>query len=168
MRHCMVDLETLSTQPDAAILSIGAVIIEPGPGLTETFYEVVELQSCLDVGLRVDASTVYWWLEQSESARLALLKKRVPLDTALQAFAIFYAKYGAERLWGHGSNFDEPILRTAFARVKRPLPWKYRDVRDTRTLYELKDFTASKCDDAHNALADAAIQGLDVLEALRK
>ena len=45
---------------------------------------------------------------------------------------------------------------------KRPLPWKYHDMRDTRTLYEVFKVTLPK--NSHDALEDAVNQTVAVLK----
>ena len=62
-QNLMIDLETLGTKPNSAILSIGAVYFDKD-GLGEEFYANVDLQDSIDSGFDIDASTVYWWLSQ--------------------------------------------------------------------------------------------------------
>ena len=71
--HLMIDLETLATTPDAAILTIGACKFDPygddrdkATRKMPTFYRRVELKSNVDLGRRVDESTLRWWCDQSE------------------------------------------------------------------------------------------------------
>ena len=51
----MLDLETLSTKPNAAIISIGAVDLDDAKNL---FYCVVDAESCVAVGLQKDQDTI--------------------------------------------------------------------------------------------------------------
>jgi hypothetical protein len=62
----MIDLETLATSTDAAILTIGAVKFDPfGKDIQEpqmeSFYVRVDLDSCHDIGLKVNDDTIAWW-----------------------------------------------------------------------------------------------------------
>lgn len=44
MNHLMIDLETLATTPDTAIVSVGAVVFEMDvPGYGESFHEFPDL-----------------------------------------------------------------------------------------------------------------------------
>ena len=44
--HLMIDLETLATTPDAAILTIGACTFDPkGSEICTQFYERIELET---------------------------------------------------------------------------------------------------------------------------
>ena len=57
--NVMVDLETLGNGSESVIISIGAVEFDPETGeLGREFYKVVDAQSCVDAGLKIDASTV--------------------------------------------------------------------------------------------------------------
>ena len=67
-QHIMLDLETMGKGPRAAIVAIGCVRIEQG-AITDTYYRRVNLESSLQAGLKVDASTVNWWLNQDAAAR---------------------------------------------------------------------------------------------------
>ena len=70
----MIDLETLATSPDAAILTIGAVRFDPfGRELTDpemdSFYVRVDLDSCDEIGLVTNDDTIAWWANQSDEAK---------------------------------------------------------------------------------------------------
>ena len=167
--HVMVDIETMGTEPGAALLSLAAVLFEPrGQRVEETFLRNIELQSCLDAGLRVGAPTVYWWLTRSDAARLALLKDRVPLSNALNDFSQWFKDTGASKIWSHGATFDVVIVETAYRALGLNPPYKFRDARDTRTLFDLArvEYTENE-ETAHQALADALRQAEFVQNAYR-
>ena len=70
--HLMIDLETLATSTDAAVLTIGACKFDPKGDDRDkatrnmpTFYRRIDLQSNLDLGRRVDENTLRWWCDQS-------------------------------------------------------------------------------------------------------
>ena len=65
----MLDLETMGNNSNSAIIAIGAVAFSLDSGVYDKFYANVHLQTSLDAGLKVDGSTVEWWLTQSENAR---------------------------------------------------------------------------------------------------
>jgi Mesyanzhinovviridae exonuclease len=77
--HVMLDLETLGTEAGCVVVAIGAVAFDPmgayvhPPDMTnlqsDEFYAVIDIQSCLDAGLRINGNTLYWWLQQSPDAR---------------------------------------------------------------------------------------------------
>jgi hypothetical protein len=136
--HLMLDLETMGNASNSAIVSIGAVEFDINTGETgREFYELVSLQSCLDKGLIINASTVYWWLEQNEAARKQICKPSDNLYNVLVKLKSFMACLGDFQIWGNSARFDIGILESAyraFGHESLTLPWKFRDERDVRTL----------------------------------
>jgi len=71
MIHAMIDLETLSTKPNATILTIGGVKfdaytrVEPSQGL----YHRIDVDSQVAMGRDVMDETVEWWGKQAEDVR---------------------------------------------------------------------------------------------------
>ncbi|RPI81264.1 MAG: 3'-5' exoribonuclease, partial [Nitrosopumilales archaeon] len=134
--HLMLDLETMGKRSGCAIVSIGAVEFDIVTGETgREFYERIDLQSCLDVGLFVQASTLYWWLQQSDAARLELCKENISIQEALVRYRSFTTYLGDYQIWGNSANFDIGILEAAvFACGYTVVPWYFRNERDVRTL----------------------------------
>ena len=67
MLDIMLDLETMGTGTQAAIVAIGAVEFDLEKGiLGEEFYRTVDLSSSISCGGIIDADTVLWWMQQSE------------------------------------------------------------------------------------------------------
>lgn len=169
--HIMVDLETMGTAPGSAIVSLGAVAFDPVAGtLGEEFYRVITLGSCQRAGLTIDAGTIGWWLQQSDSARAELVRDdAVALPNVLGWFAVWFRRQQGRFIWGHGANFDEPLLACAFRAANVEVPWKYWDARCTRTLFALTgEKPNSEAGVHHNALDDAKAQADAVIRAWRK
>lgn len=164
----MIDLETLGSTPGCAILSIGAVRFFPHlNGLQAEMYSRVNLQSCLNAGLKVEGDTFYWWLDQSEQARKALHDDRLyTLEDNLIALRSFINP--EDFVWGHGSSFDLAVLASAYKAVGFSKPWEFRQERDTRTLLHQAGMTMTKSVDAHHALFDARQQALVIMQAMKK
>ena len=164
----MIDLETMSSSPNAAIVSIGAVEFDPNTGkLYREFYQVVDLQSSIDAGLEVSGSTVMWWLKQSKEARDALQKDAFRLKDALASFTDWIDANSF--VWAHGSNFDTPIMVSAYAKFGLEVPWKYKNVLDTRTVLWMtgNKMPSTGMGTAHNALDDAKNQAVAIMQFLR-
>lgn len=168
MYHVMVDLETMGTSAGCAIVSIGAVRFDPEKGaIGSEFFRSIQLQSSLDSGLRVDGSTVIWWMQQSEEARKEIIIGTDLLAQSLMDFSRFFPEDG--HLWGHGAYFDPPILEAAYRAVGVPLPWKFWNVRDTRTLFDVSRVYPERTKGIHHkALNDAKVQAEAVILAYRK
>jgi exodeoxyribonuclease VIII len=158
----MIDIETMGTSNEAAIISIGAAKFDPmSDGVTDTFYVPVTLLSSVAAGLKIDAKTVMWWMHPDRAAaRESLLEigAAVDLFSALDGFATWF---GPDSLptWGNGATFDNVIMRTAFQKAGIDCPWGYTHDRCYRTLKGLApDMTVPREGTHHNALDDAIHQ----------
>lgn len=132
MDSVMLDLETFGTLPGDVFCSIGAVEFELATGeLGREFYQVIDLQSALDVGLKVRGATIEWWLKQSDAARAEILKNKVPIQKALHDFALWFNP--KLTIWGNGLGFDVSMLKMGYEAIKFPHPWRFDNERDVRT-----------------------------------
>lgn len=154
----MIDLETMSTRPYAAICSIGAVKFGSSGTIIDTFYRKIDLTSCKEVGLHIDKDTVEWWKNQNREALMELVKDTKPLKEVLAEFSDWFGPKSLE-VWGNGSDFDNVILDHAYWACGMQKPWKFRDNRCFRTLKALVQVAPPEMEGtAHNALDDALAQ----------
>lgn len=132
----MLDLETMGNKSNTALVSIGAVEFNIITGKTgREFYKVIDLQSCLDVGLKVQASTIYWWLQQSDAARKRICEKGSDIYMVLEEFRTWMQDCIAKvRIWGNGVRFDIGLLEDAYVACNMATPWYFRSEMDVRTL----------------------------------
>lgn len=171
MNHVMVDLETMGNNPNAPIVSIGAVFFNPVTcELGPEFYTPVALQSEIDNGAKPDADTILWWLKQDQAVREAIWSAgAVHINTALANLRTFITSYSPDcrftKVWGNGANFDNVILRQSFERAQIPCPWMFWNDCDVRTMVMLgRELGFDPKRDMpfdgvlHNALADARHQ----------
>lgn len=161
MNHVMLDLETFGTKPGSVLRSIGAVVFSLDGQMGPTFYSNIDEKSCLDAGLTKDPGTVKWWSQQSAEAQAALLVNPWPLGNVVADFHNWYRASGARAVWAQGANFDPALWEAAALAIKSPVPWKFYEVRDTRTAYDIGklNFNAEKrAGTYHNALDDAKHQ----------
>ncbi|KEK73490.1 putative exonuclease, partial [Escherichia coli 3-475-03_S3_C2] len=161
--HLMIDLETMGKNPDAPIISIGAIFFDPQTGdMGPEFSKTIDLETAGGV---IDRDTIKWWLKQSREAQSAIMTDEIPLDDALLQLREFIDENSGEffvQVWGNGANFDNTILRRSYERQGIPCPWRYYNDRDVRTIVELGkaiDFDARTAipfeGERHNALDDA-------------
>ena len=138
----MLDLETLSSEPDAAIVAIGAACFgsEKFDPTVDNFYAIVELSSSARAGGLINASTVEWWMNQSAEARSIFSDgNRYHIGDALWRFQNFCGRAAScVRVWGNGAGFDNVVLRRAYERSGIEPPWAWRDDRCYRTLKNLR------------------------------
>jgi len=140
MNHIMLDIETMGTRPTSCIVSIGALEFDISSGETgKEFYTNINLNSCLRNGLTVDADTILWWLNRSESARNSIQSEPiVPLFTAIEMFKSFLQNYNQNcYIWSNAPRFDCAILENAFNVTGYPIPWNFRNERCVRTIANL-------------------------------
>lgn len=172
--NVMIDIETMSTAPNAAILAIGAVTftIRDGVDATSAREWLIDLGDSVAHGGQLDADTVLWWTQQSERARRGLVATRqLREQAALEGLAwMLSCLPGKPSIWANGIDFDLVILRSALARHKLTPGWAYWQQRDLRTLRKLLPHVpAPERDEAdkHSALADAMHQAQHCAALLR-
>ena len=164
MNNVMLDLETMGTGVNAAIIAIGAVRFGAGE-ITDEFYAVVDLASAVDAGLEIDAATVLWWMKQSDAARQQFERAGVPLRVALEQFAEWIGE-NAE-VWGNGASFDNAILSNAYRKCGAEQPWKFWNDRCYRTIKSLHpDVKLERFGVHHNAVDDAKSQAVHLMQML--
>jgi len=145
MLDIMIDLETMGTSANSAIVSYGAAQFDWKTGeVGHTIYRVVDLGSSIYFKRTVEASTIYWWLQQKDEARLALVQEdnRETLDKAMYSLKTFFTGCGNPkklRLWGNGPTFDNSMIRDTFkASIGEDIPipfWNDRCVRTVKGFY---------------------------------
>lgn len=137
MNDISLDIETMDKASSSAIISISACYFNRYTGdIGETFHKQVDLQSSIDAGLTVSASTLIWWLKQNEEARSKFFdnEKQRPLKLVLDDLSYFIGK--DSQVWGNGATFDNVIVENAFKAVDVEVPWEFWNMRCLRTLVE--------------------------------
>ncbi|HAV8809249.1 3'-5' exoribonuclease [Escherichia coli] len=168
--HLSVDLETMGTNPDAPINSIGGKFFDPATGeMGPEFSKAIDLETS---GGIIDRKTIKWWAKRSREAQSAIFTDEIPLDDALLQLREFINENSGEsfvQIWGNGANFDNVILRRSYERQGIPCPWRYYNDRDVRTIVELGNSIGFDVRMAipfegvpHNALDDARHQAKQV------
>lgn len=172
--ECMVDLETLGTQPFSPILSIGACAFrldEDGP-IADVFYQAVDLESCLELGMRPSGGTVKWWMQQDEAARARAFHdpEQVKLPLALDAFTDWLNSRPLN-LWGNSARFDLGLLEAAYKLCNKEVPWQFWNESCYRTVKKLpgaKGVPLVRYGTHHNALDDAISQAVHLRQLYQK
>lgn len=177
----MVDIETMSTEKNAAIMSIGAVKFDVAGQSSrddllngETYYSNISLESNEKFGRHISASTISWWFKQSKEAQIALFEEPIlPLNTALVKYRMWLEKCNADRYYANDPDFDIVILNDGFAAVGDRSPFAYYQHRSVRTTIELayphdEPMPNIETGVAHNALDDAIKQAITVQHCYTK
>lgn len=163
----MLDLETLSSQPAAAIISIGACTFRTD-GRAQTagerrFISInVDMASTQRAGGHIDAHTIKWWFQQSDAARAAAIGGQpADIDHALHEMRSWLLMLGDVRVWGNGASFDNVVLRQAYERLHMDAPWEFRADRCYRTLKGLRpEILMTRMGTSHSAYDDALSQAI--------
>jgi hypothetical protein len=162
MTDVMLDLETISTFPNAKIVVIGAIKFSRNKHLKsiksmDCFYRRISLESMENLDLHQDLKTMNWWDEQSADVRYEALENpdRISLKQALEDFTKWIGG-NTKRIWGNGDDFDCVILESAYRVCGLEKPWHFWNTRDLRTLMDIgglkkKDLPTGN---EHNALYD--------------
>ena len=170
--HVMIDLETLATTPDAAILTIGAVKFDVfGEDQKipdcESFYVKVDIDSCHELGLVTNDDTIAWWAKQSQEAQdeAFSVDNRIHIREAFDRLYKFC--WGSKYVWSNGASFDVVICETVFRRLQKAIPWNFWEVRDVRTAFDLGINPNRPPVLQHHALADAWNQAVGIQNVYR-
>ena len=165
MIHAMIDLETLSTNPNATILTVGGVKFDPYTNVepSQGMYFRVDVDSQTEMGRDVMQDTLDWWGKQDPEIMEEALgdKNRIGLDEMVKTINKWCV--GVDVFWCQGPLFDYAILQNFYAQLGIPVPWNYWQIRDSRTLFSLvpKD-SNEKRTGLHNALEDCYFQARKV------
>lgn len=173
MKDIMLDLETMGNGSSAAICAIGAVEFDLETGeIGRQFYTIVDLESSTKAGGIIDASTVLWWMKQSDAARAELQRNGNKIELALVMFSEWLDGCGVEQkelcIWGNGAAFDNVILRSAYEKTEIKTPWDFWGDRCYRTAKNiLPSVEMVRTGLHHCAVDDARDQARHLIELVR-
>ena len=168
-KHLMIDMETLAVSPRAVVLSLGAVHFSPhSNGVQDSIYFKIDLDEQDSLGREIDPNTIEWWSKQDPVIMDEAFSPndRIPLKEAMDRFHKF--AWGCDAFWSHGATFDLVIIEDILRQLKRPLPWNYWQLRDTRTLFDLGHDPDMPKGNKHDALQDAIRQAIGVQNVYAK
>lgn len=168
MKSMMVDIETLSTREDAAVVAIGAVIFNAEEILDRT--EIL-IDPAWATGHRDSRTYRDFWMNRSEVPEHVYRRMLSGALTSWEAcgkFIEFHNQHRPKQCWANPPQFDLVILRNMFrgCGMERHFPVHYKAERDCRTLWNLakahglgpKLQHTREGLDKHNALHDAIAQ----------
>ena len=166
----MIDLETLATSNDAAIVTMAAIRFDPHADYSkikvedlppnQVMYKRIDLDSCTALGCKVNEETIKWWATQSKEAQDEAFgdHQRTGVMDAIKQLNKF--SVGVDEFWCQGPLFDYAILQHLYKQMETPVPWNYWQIRDSRTVFNMmpQDPRKNMQTDLHNALADCYYQ----------
>ena len=182
--NVMIDIETLSVAHNACICTIAAVKFDINDDNSykgfvnpeNIFYVKVDIETCKAAGLDIDPNTVKWWNSQPEETKSEIFgtTDRIPLKLALIKLSKWITNPLFDmKVWCHGASFDCVILQNAFDIYRMSTPWKFWNIRDTRTLYDIANIDLNEIKKetsfaSHHALSDCYNQIIGVNKAVKK
>jgi len=149
-KDIMIDIETISTRPNAMMISLAAIKFDPfddnsfndGQEITietlkmNTFCRKIDPES-YTWDAHVDEGTLNWWSQQDQHI-LDEAFSDDNLSSIQDTLKDFYRWCGVfDRVWANGAAFDTIIIESACRSLGRGWPWKYHQVRDYRTVFKL-------------------------------
>ena len=172
MIHAMIDLETLSTNPNATILTVGGVKFDPHTNVepAQGMYFRVDVDSQTKIGRDVMQDTLDWWGRQDPEIMEEALgdKDRISLEEMVKTLNKWCV--GVHTIWTQGPVFDIGILENIYRQYDHHVPWPFWKIKDSRTLFGIMPIDPRKEVKfaAHNALEDCKVQALCVQKTLKK
>jgi hypothetical protein len=185
MIDLMIDLETLSTEPNAIILQIGMVSFDIETFEPQRSYKwQLPVKSQKDAGRDWSVATLQWWLIQPKELQEEVLLPSfgmtidqhhdVVLSNFLDAYLMEDGKYGVQNVWAQGCT-DFEWLEDMMGR--RTPPWQYYQKADCRSVMKAAETYGVDVQlireqlrlklKAHNALDDCLIQ-IGTLREIKK
>lgn len=172
----MVDIETLGTDRNSAICSVGWAVFDESQVVTSWVVRMDWNEQLHEFCRRIDPNTLRWWLEQTPAAQSHLVHMGVEVRTERlhELLQETIRHNNIKTVWANGPGFDLKLLDDLFTNVGRPTPWAYRQERDYRTMRDIARLWGINVDSvgiAHNAEHDAINQAnlvIAVRNALKK
>ena len=169
----MIDLETLDTRPQCAVLSLGGVKFNP---LTsdepyDEIYFKIDVDDQDRLGRTTSDGTIEWWSKQDPKVMEEAFDQSGAITVEQSLVKITKWLVGIDVLWGHGYGFDVTILEDMYRSLGKPIPYNFWQVKDSRTLFGCCEKDPRKLlgqNDLHNALADAYFQARGVQLAYKQ
>lgn len=137
----VVDIETASRKPNAAILSVGCVIVNVLEQVeVGRFYSRCDMDD--QIARDQDNETLDWWEKvkadnpESYEEAFSLDLERSPLAMVLTGLDAFFACHFGEakrQVMGNGPEFDNVILGDACKQLGIEQPWHYGGNQSLRT-----------------------------------
>lgn len=181
LTHIVIDIETLSTKPNAVILSVACVpfVLEEHTLFNDLLSKGIYIKFDASDQIKkykrdVDKKTIDWWKTQPQevfNAEVKPSKRDVDSLTGITTLSKFIGSidgFNSKKsyVWSRGNNFDFPILQSLYEDLEIKLPYNTWTIRDIRTAidilhgtddgkYELKYGNNGFI--AHNPLHDAAM-----------
>jgi hypothetical protein len=180
----MLDIESLDLGPRSVVtqLALFGLDLEEDEMLDTHVHSYLPIQPQLDLihARTISASTLWWWMQQSDEARAAFefstSEDFNDLPVLMNHFIVQFENITRGKtytLWARGPQFDVVNVESLLKDCGLKAPWKYDRVEDLRTIMREAGLSSKDVDQpkgfvAHNAAWDCKFQLLCLREAQRK
>lgn len=173
MLHMMIDIETLSTEPNAVVLSIGAAKFTAEGGIIDKLHiPALEVDPQRLAGRDISDDTLRWWFRQVRDkgavppSMFDYDNVRMHPTNALNRLEVFSCD--ASFVWANAPSFDCTILRSLAKDMHGHIIWPFYNERCYRTWKAMaalcEGFAFAPNESAHNALSDAVAQAQTMVD----
>lgn len=164
--HAMIDIETLGTEPDCVVLSVGAVKFNPFNS-QEPHSRILWRPSAdeqINAERSVLESTLEWWAKQDAHVRDATFTEEGRISVSEFASELNKWLTGVDKIWCQGPQFDMVILENLFKQFDHHRNWAFWQVQDCRTIFNMMPVDPRKAiqQNLHSADDDAFWQAVCV------
>lgn len=142
MKRIMLDIETLSTFPNAAVIAVALVVMEDGKPQKDWKARGWFINPELAIGHRDPATMEFWNAQPNQVKSLVFAGNDSPRE-ALQSISAFVGSIIGDhdskdyRVYADPSNFDFPILRYQFQQSGIVFPWYWRRERCMGSMHKM-------------------------------
>lgn len=168
--HLVLDLETLSTEPNALILSIGFAIVKDANIVAQNEYR---LRMSEQAHRHISHNTIKWWMDGDKAEAQRHLAQQPEYCVGVAADMLHntvttYAPWDKVLVWGNSPSFDCVLLSNLYVDIlKKPTPWKFWNERDMRTMRDMFPRGRTYPKVPHSAMWDAVAEAEDLIQYLR-
>lgn len=135
MNRAMIDIETLSRQPDGCIISVGIALFDDT--------QIIASQGwAIDAQFwhgHMDPATIQWWMAQNAEAREYSFGGKTTDRTVALDLSTYLKDYNVQELWANDPSFDLVMLEQWWKRIPQVdhCPFKFWTYRSYRTITSL-------------------------------
>ena len=135
MNKIMLDIETTGNIPSSAIIQLSMVRFDEEGNVGDSIHINVNAEEQYKLGAKYTQSTLDWWQQTNPQLFESITTQNVhSVKETLDIVDAFVTQN--DYIWCH-ATFDMPILDNLYHLANRPKPYKYKNVRDIRTIVEL-------------------------------
>lgn len=170
----MLDVETLGSNGSFAITQVSLVPFDLHTGdvykLDACYNYGISLSSNMEHGMRVDSSTLKWWIDTDSQELKRQLGYTGTIEECATSMAGFIDSIKPNRFWATATlDYQAISLICSAAGIENPIPFNKRlCARTVRNLWMEKTGDFYKNRNTHNAYEDCLLQIRDLRKHIKE